>query len=637
MFHKYPYTDFHELNLDGILAEWKKFLNEFQYTNDRLNGFEKEIDDKFAYYEAAFEEFQNYFDNLDVTEEVQEYMQEYLQELYNGGTLREWFDEAIAEFSGTALTDTSYYRPFAQAFPAAGGITNTHSQEGFCIGRKNNRPVSCSCFFDSDQGLNDKIVFHYLDTGELIGRYNMDAGHCNSVTYVPEKDAYYVACSGGNSTHYGIVQINDSGQVLGYTELDPSGITGSWGIAYNNGRIYVLQGSQTLKICDTDLNILDTKTISYLKPYGMLGQGLFADDNYLYMPTGYAQAYYSYDNIQYIQVFTHEAIKVKDIVVACPLELEECDIYDGQCYGALNYQSFGQIIIMDLYAGTKTGYLGYERLGNDLDVSQDIYINPNQDKYFADGTSENPYPTYARIDAWISGAASIVNMYLQDNVGITFSYHGNMWFKFTLDGQNHTIPRVNIGNGGQVTIKNVTILGEDNNYSIRASCDTFIATYVTLGAANSAITPSHLLWISAAYDIEHMTFNHISSGTQWYLEGGGYLRNLTLNKVLTSDFNVAFFGSVDVDGTIRQFYSHLRDQFQTLQAIQFYQDSTIDTDTEIHYPARISTGASVTFTNAPAGFTSGLTGVMVEEITDNKFLLTFIKTDGTTATKFVTA
>lgn len=63
MFHKFPYTDFHELNLDWLLSEWKKFLNEYEDVKAQI----KTLDDAFK----ALQDFvNNYFDNLDVQEEI---------------------------------------------------------------------------------------------------------------------------------------------------------------------------------------------------------------------------------------------------------------------------------------------------------------------------------------------------------------------------------------------------------------------------------------------------------------------------------------------------------------------------------------------------------------------------------------
>lgn len=60
--NKYPYTDFHELNLD-----W--FLNEFQQLVTKVDNLDQ-----------AVQQFQAYLDNLDLTEEVREVIQGYIDD-----------------------------------------------------------------------------------------------------------------------------------------------------------------------------------------------------------------------------------------------------------------------------------------------------------------------------------------------------------------------------------------------------------------------------------------------------------------------------------------------------------------------------------------------------------------------------
>ena len=55
-YHKYPYTDFHELNLDWFLAEFKKVMDATESLDQTVEQFTQFVT--------------NYFDNLDVQQEV---------------------------------------------------------------------------------------------------------------------------------------------------------------------------------------------------------------------------------------------------------------------------------------------------------------------------------------------------------------------------------------------------------------------------------------------------------------------------------------------------------------------------------------------------------------------------------------
>lgn len=69
IFQQFPYTNFHELNLDWFLNEFKKLYGEWENTKNDWNNLKEFVE--------------NFFDNLDLTDEVSEK----LQEMYNDGSL----------------------------------------------------------------------------------------------------------------------------------------------------------------------------------------------------------------------------------------------------------------------------------------------------------------------------------------------------------------------------------------------------------------------------------------------------------------------------------------------------------------------------------------------------------------------
>jgi len=78
--NKYPYTDFHELNLDWFLAEFKKVHNH--------------VDDLDATVHEFTEFVTNYFNNLDVQEEISKK----LDEMYASGELSALIENLFSDF-----------------------------------------------------------------------------------------------------------------------------------------------------------------------------------------------------------------------------------------------------------------------------------------------------------------------------------------------------------------------------------------------------------------------------------------------------------------------------------------------------------------------------------------------------------
>lgn len=77
--NKYPYTDFHELNLDWL-------LNEFQQLTTKVESLDQ-----------AVQQFQAFLDDLDLTEEVREVIQEYIDDGTIPGMLQPLVDAAEEE------------------------------------------------------------------------------------------------------------------------------------------------------------------------------------------------------------------------------------------------------------------------------------------------------------------------------------------------------------------------------------------------------------------------------------------------------------------------------------------------------------------------------------------------------------
>lgn len=107
MINKYPYTDFHELNLDWFLAEFKKVMDGWAEMQASNAQFTEDMTANFNTLDATVTSFinfvNNYFDNLDVQQEINNK----LNAMYADGSLKALvqpiFDQYMA--STTAALD----------------------------------------------------------------------------------------------------------------------------------------------------------------------------------------------------------------------------------------------------------------------------------------------------------------------------------------------------------------------------------------------------------------------------------------------------------------------------------------------------------------------------------------------------
>lgn len=101
---KYPYTDFHELNLDWFLAEFKKLVEEWNTLSDDNATFKHDMELAFSNLDSTVQTFTNfvtnYFDNLDVQQEVNNK----LNEMAADGTLTDLLQPIFDEFMSDTTT-----------------------------------------------------------------------------------------------------------------------------------------------------------------------------------------------------------------------------------------------------------------------------------------------------------------------------------------------------------------------------------------------------------------------------------------------------------------------------------------------------------------------------------------------------
>lgn len=82
--HGWPYSNFHDLNLDWILDRIKKIMHEWAETKNEWEEVQSNFDDLYKY-------VHNYFDNLDIQEEINEK----IDAMYSDGTLGALFTQMV--------------------------------------------------------------------------------------------------------------------------------------------------------------------------------------------------------------------------------------------------------------------------------------------------------------------------------------------------------------------------------------------------------------------------------------------------------------------------------------------------------------------------------------------------------------
>lgn len=578
--HCWPYTDFHELNLDWLLAT--------------VAELEKEIG-KVG----------------DIDEKIKE-----LEDLINQ------LDLLLSESLGKGIVDKSLYNLFAQVRPDLNNRFNANMYaEGFCIGSENNRPVCMQCFIDltnAEPNNTNTVVFTYMDDGSELARFSgLSLGHANSCCYNATKDKYYIATGGGNAALYHVQEIASDGTLGAQHTIDNRQC---WAITWNKDIFYALcydpgEDKSYFYKLDNDFNILDSYDYEMYTDRTFVYQGMCADDNFLYIYNGNTiTGDNTLDNINRVTVCNHNGKPLKQVLCAYPLEIEEGDFYNGMMYAASNTTHESLIIKMDMYTYNRKCTFG-EPLDN-IDLNRNIitiHVNEGETNFFMDGATTGALSAITYLILWLRNCTDRMNIVIDSDITqvTSLSFRRCPNTIFDINGQGHVLPNL-LFESGEVYINNALFPGVDNANTIDFYGNRIVINNCKFGYdpdltdPNNPIydttLPARIISLTSSYEIDGITINQNTSttGVLFYFLGTGYLR--TVNIVYPRYNYYALLGTCIADSSFP--LNNLRNQYRQTYKPGFSLTSTATVDfTKLKFPCRFLR-AGATITNLPAGETS---------------------------------
>lgn len=380
MFHKYPYTDFHELNLDGLIAEWKKFLNEYADVRDKVNDLE-------SAFESLKDFVDNYFDNLDVQEEINNK----LDEMKDDGSLEVLLQNVI----DTAQTVT--LSPTLSVSMYTGNVDIGDSNRPCWLQSACANAGNIYMFFCNPTVLGQVICKVFDSLGNPLGNYSInDLYHANSADYY---DGYiYVSTF---DTHR-IYKLNPGDlSVVEYYEFDRAFRFISFD---NDGTCYAGAGNTIYEVDLANGTYTVKSAIQYTNQAyqsGCVRDGWFYDagtnPSCVYrsnVASGATSKIYAIDRfidlyaVGELESVCHDRVTGKFYVLSC------------SAYNFANYRQ-GQCFEMSFETN-----LAPKRLysGNNVLSAGALYVGSNSNG-LPDGTSGNPFPCLAAaLSAYVSPA-----------------------------------------------------------------------------------------------------------------------------------------------------------------------------------------------------------------------------------------
>lgn len=567
---KYPYTNFHELNLDWLIAE--------------INKIKQQIKDL-----------------PDLDEKIKE-LEEMLADL----------EATLARSLGMGIVDNSNFNLYAQILPDANSRFNGRMYaQGFCIGDHAGVPYATQTFIEIDEDdplrpvVSQIITMTDMITGQrMVTNVHTELEHANSITYVPPLDRYVIATAGASGDAGKIVEIDKSGNTYQIHYLDAP----MFAVAYNQDVIYTLGGSKLYKY-DTDFNLIESVELD-LQQGTFTYQGLAADDYFLYIFNGNTiPANTAEYNINRVSVFSHAGLPVKQVIMRYPLEIEEGDFLDGEFYISSNTTHAALLLKTDMYARNRIHSFG-EPLDN-IDLNQngiEIHVDESYKDFLVDGSNDHPLSAITWLILWLRNSTDRMNIKIDTDITqvTTLSFRRCPNTIFDIDAQGNKLPNL-LFDGGTLYLNNAVLPGIQGKTSIQFFGKRLILKKITFGEVGSVIKPERLIFTTASFEIAEQSGDTIivNQDADWllYATSGGYFRRCTFNvSGVKYRFNASSCGVVYTAFNPQKIKTGPDGLVNCNPIFWATYNQTVDIH-ELRYPLNISLIGG-TITNLPAGVTN---------------------------------
>ena len=586
IWEKYGYTNFHEMNLDWILA--------------KILEIEEQI--------KALPE---------LDEKIKE-LEEMLKDL----------NAALAHALGMGLVDNSNYNLYAQVLPDDNNRFNGQMfAQGFCIGDDGGRPVVAQLFVDDPN--NDPhtlFTLTHIDDGTKYVAYVDTLEHGNSITFVPQLDHYVVACAGTAGDLGPLVEIGKDGHRI-YTHSMPEPC---WAVACNQDTIYAMGGSNLYKL-DMDFNITEVIPLD-IQNSEFVYQGMTADDLYIYLfngntiPVGTDEK-----NINRCSVFSHDGLPVKQVYMNYPLEIEEGDFLDGQLYISSNTTHCALICKADMY--TKNRSCSFGEPYDNIDFNQnaiEIHVDESYSDFLVDGSNDHPLSAITWLILWLRNSTDRMNIKIDSDITQTntLSFRRCPNTIIDINAQNNKIPNL-LFEGGTLYLNNAILPGVAGQKSIRFYGKRLVINSITFGVVGESVVPDSFIECTSSYEIKGITINQ-AADYMFILYGSGYIRSFYVTNA-TGPYLLYVCGNLVTDGVFPFDLVKADNTWDHVYTapIECYDQNKTYSITDIKYPGRYTKLANSVINDLPGTVTGTIVYYEMYVYRTNNREFTFHMSDNT--------